>query len=178
MNQMPLILDIKQGEPFTPRPSACLIHTPAPQNPSRPPLLFNLAILLTQAQMLNHGGSGLTFIIVPDEFTVGRPGTWLGMLNDACQEDYKAVAIVFDTRQNPEFGDPNDNHVGINLGSIVSTTIIDASDFGVFLNDGSAHRAWITYDGPRRWMESTSDQMAMITSLNLSSLVLLISLLI
>ncbi|XVF12784.1 hypothetical protein REPUB_Repub08aG0149500 [Reevesia pubescens] len=105
------------------------------------------------ADMVNHGGSGLTFIIVPDEFTVGRPGPWLGMLNDACQEDYKVVAIEFDTRQNPEFGDPNDNHVGINLGSIVSTTTIDASDFGVFLNDGSVHRAWITYDGPRRWME-------------------------
>ncbi|XP_022738562.1 L-type lectin-domain containing receptor kinase VIII.2-like [Durio zibethinus] len=103
--------------------------------------------------MLNHGGSGLTFIIVPDEFTVGRSGPWLGMLNDACQEDYKAVAIEFDTRQNPEFGDPNDNHIGINLGSIVSTTTIDASDFGVFLNDGSVHRAWITYDGPRRWMD-------------------------
>lgn len=103
--------------------------------------------------MLNHGGSGLTFIIVPDELTVGRPGPWLGMLNDACQEDYKAVAIEFDTRLNPEFGDPNDNHVGINLGSIVSTTTIDASDFGVLLNDGSVHRAWITYDGPRRWME-------------------------
>ncbi|XVE58239.1 hypothetical protein DITRI_Ditri04bG0154200 [Diplodiscus trichospermus] len=103
--------------------------------------------------VLNHGGSGLTFIIVPDEFTVGRPGPWLGMLNDACQEDYKAVAIEFDTHQNPEFGDPNGNHVGINLGSIVSTTTIDASDFGVFLNDGSVHRTWITYDGPRKWME-------------------------
>ncbi|MBA0629904.1 hypothetical protein Godav_002048 [Gossypium davidsonii] len=101
----------------------------------------------------SHGGSGLTFIIVPDEFTVGRPGPWLGMLNDACQEDYKAVGIEFDTRQNPEFGDPNDNHVGINLASIVSTKAIDASDFGVFLNDGSVHRAWITYDGPRRWMD-------------------------
>ncbi|WRX17381.1 Legume lectin domain - like 3 [Theobroma cacao] len=103
--------------------------------------------------MLNHGGSGLTFIMVPDEFTVGRPGPWLGMLNDACQEDYKAVAIEFDTHQNPQFGDPNDNHVGLNLGSIVSTTTIDASDFGVILNDASVHRAWITYDGPRRWMD-------------------------
>lgn len=107
----------------------------------------------TSTGMLNHGGSGLTFIMVPDEFTVGRPGPWLGMLNDACQEDYKAVAIEFDTHRNPEFGDPNDNHVGINLGSIVSSTTIDASEFGVFLNDGSVHRSWITYDGPRRWME-------------------------
>ncbi|OWM79699.1 hypothetical protein CDL15_Pgr023111 [Punica granatum] len=101
----------------------------------------------------SHGGSGLTFIIVPDEFTVGRSGPWLGMLNDACDEDYKAVAVEFDTRHNPEFGDPNDNHLGINLGSIVSTKIINASDAGVHLKDGSIHQARIRYDGPKRWME-------------------------
>lgn len=99
------------------------------------------------------GGSGLTFIFVPDEFTVGRPGPWLGMLNDACENDYKAVAVEFDTHLNPEFGDPNDNHVGINLGSIVSAKAFNASDVGVFLHDGSVHRAWISYDGPRRWMD-------------------------
>lgn len=108
-------------------------------------------------QFHNHSnsgsGSGLAFIIVPDEFTVGRPGPWLAMLNDACDEDYKAVAIEFDTRQNPEFGDPNDNHIGINLGTIVSTKTVNASDVGVYLNDGSVHRAWIKYDGPRCWMD-------------------------
>ncbi|XP_050252346.1 L-type lectin-domain containing receptor kinase VIII.2-like [Quercus robur] len=100
-----------------------------------------------------HGGSGLTFIIVPDEFTVGRHGPWLAMLNDACEDDYKAVAVEFDTHQSPGFGDPNDNHVGINLGSIISTRTINVSDFGIVLNDSLVHRAWITYDGPRRWMD-------------------------
>ncbi|KAJ6760426.1 L-TYPE LECTIN-DOMAIN CONTAINING RECEPTOR KINASE VIII.2-LIKE [Salix purpurea] len=98
------------------------------------------------------GGSGLTFIMVPDEFTLGRPGPWLGMLNDACEDDYKAVAVEFDTRHNPEFGDPNDNHVGINLGSIISTTTVNASDAGVYLKDGLIHEATIVYDGSRRWM--------------------------
>ncbi|XP_050204067.1 L-type lectin-domain containing receptor kinase VIII.2-like [Mercurialis annua] len=99
------------------------------------------------------GGSGLTFIIVPDEFTVGRPGPWLGMLNDACEDSYKAVAIEFDTRQNPEFGDPNDNHIGINLGSIVSVVTINASDVGISLKDGLVHQVTISYDGSRRWMD-------------------------
>ncbi|KAJ6874432.1 L-type lectin-domain containing receptor kinase VIII.1-like [Populus alba x Populus x berolinensis] len=31
----------------------------------------------------NSGGSALAFIVVPDESTVGRPGPWLAMLNDA-----------------------------------------------------------------------------------------------
>ncbi|XP_027331977.1 probable L-type lectin-domain containing receptor kinase S.7 [Abrus precatorius] len=107
----------------------------------------------TTSEQSANGGSGLTFIIVPDEFTVGRPGPWLGMLNDACENDYKAVAVEFDTRKNPEFGDPNDNHVGINLGTIVSTKIINVSDVGVSLKDGFVHRAWITYDGPQRKMD-------------------------
>jgi len=112
---------------------------------------FQLNNLTTASDISDYGGgSGLTFIIVPDEFTIGRPGPWLGMLNDACESDYKAVAIEFDTRENPEFGDPNDNHVGINLGSIVSTKIINVSDIGVSLKDGFVHHAWIDYDGPQR----------------------------
>jgi hypothetical protein len=112
---------------------------------------FQLNNLSTNSDLSDYGGgSGLTFIIVPDEFTVGRPGPWLGMLNDACENDYKAVAIEFDTRKNPEFGDPNDNHVGINLGSIVSTKIINVSDVGVSLKDGFVHHAWVDYDGSRR----------------------------
>ncbi|KAL6184686.1 hypothetical protein ACLB2K_046086 [Fragaria x ananassa] len=67
-------------------------------------------IEMTQSGGYGVGGSGLTFVIVPDEFTVGRPGAWLAMLNDACEDDYKVIAIEFDTRLNPEFGDPNDNH--------------------------------------------------------------------
>ncbi|XP_061339167.1 L-type lectin-domain containing receptor kinase VIII.1-like [Gastrolobium bilobum] len=107
----------------------------------------------TNSEQGAYGGSGLTFIIVPDEFTVGRPGPWLAMLNDACEDDYKAVAVEFDTRMNPEFGDPNDNHVGINLGTIISTKIINVSDVGVSLKDGFVHRAWINYDGPQRRMD-------------------------
>ncbi|TKY56410.1 L-type lectin-domain containing receptor kinase S.7 [Spatholobus suberectus] len=84
---------------------------------------------------------------------VGRPGPWLGMLNDACDNDYKLVAVEFDTRKNPEFGDPNDNHVGINLGTIASTKVINVSEVGVSLKDGFVHRAWITYDGPQRRMD-------------------------
>ncbi|GAB4858634.1 hypothetical protein Ancab_010107 [Ancistrocladus abbreviatus] len=101
-----------------------------------------------------YGGSGLTFLITPDEFTVGRPGPWLGMLNDACESaDQKFVAVEFDTRQNPEVNDPNDNHIGINLGSILSTATVDASDLGLFFKDGSIHQTTISYDGPRKWIK-------------------------
>ncbi|KAJ0545887.1 putative protein kinase RLK-Pelle-LRR-III family [Helianthus annuus] len=99
------------------------------------------------------GGSGFTFMLAPDEFTVGRAGPWLGMLNDACDEEYKAIGIEFDTRENVEFGDPNDNHIGINLGSIVSTITVNVSEFGVDLKNGEIQRAWIDYHGQDRFLE-------------------------
>ncbi|GFZ16009.1 hypothetical protein Acr_25g0004180 [Actinidia rufa] len=127
-----------------------LSHTPASFQTT---FSFQFNTTLNATTSDSDGGSGLTFIIVPDEFTVGRPGPWLGMLNDVCDDDYKAIGIEFDTRKNPEFGDPNDNHVGIDLASIVSSKTINASEVGVNLKDGSIHRAWINYDGQRRFLD-------------------------
>ncbi|KAH7549504.1 hypothetical protein JRO89_XS13G0041900 [Xanthoceras sorbifolium] len=93
------------------------------------------------------GNGGLAFLIVPEEFTLGRPGPWLGILNDAC-EHYKVFAVEFDNSHDPKFGDPNDHHVGVNLGSVVSFKTANAS-----LHDDSIHRAWITYDGHRKWID-------------------------
>ncbi|GFP94320.1 probable L-type lectin-domain containing receptor kinase s.7 [Phtheirospermum japonicum] len=123
---------------------------------TRTPASFNTTFSFQIHNPSNTPGpvsGGLSFIIVPDEFTVGRPGPWLAMLNDVCEDESKVVAVEFDTRMNPEFGDPNDNHVGINLGSIVSSVAINASNFGLRLNDGMIHRAWLIYDGNRRFLE-------------------------
>lgn len=114
---------------------------------------FKIDTEISQGDLDSGSSSGLTFIVVPDEFTVGRPGAWLGMLNDACDENYKAFAVEFDTFKNEEFQDPNDNHVGINLGSIVSNKTVDAAKAGVYFKNGSNVRAWIDYDGVRRWIE-------------------------
>ncbi|KAJ4712928.1 putative Lectin-like receptor kinase [Melia azedarach] len=98
-------------------------------------------------------GNGLAFVIVSDEFTVGRPGPWLGILNDAC-EHYKVFAVEFDNRHDPKFGDPNDDHIGINLGSVVSFKTADSSKTNASLHDYDLiHRAWILYDGHRKWID-------------------------
>lgn len=86
----------------------------------------------------DQGGSGLAFVLVPDEFTVGRAGPWLGLLNDAC-DHYKIFPIEFNNSHDTEFGDPNDDHVGINLGTIVSMKMADLSETTVSLHDGSVH---------------------------------------
>ncbi|XP_030472488.1 L-type lectin-domain containing receptor kinase S.4-like [Syzygium oleosum] len=82
----------------------------------------------------------------------GRAGPWLGLLNDAC-DHYKIFAIEFDKSHDTEFGDPNDDHVGINLGTIVSMKTADLSETTVSLHDGSVHRAWINYDSCRKWID-------------------------
>ncbi|KAE8055227.1 hypothetical protein FH972_012082 [Carpinus fangiana] len=100
-----------------------------------------------------HGGDGLAFIIAPDEYSIGKPGPWLGILNDACGH-YKVFAVEFDTCHDPEFGDPDDDHVGINLGSIVSFKTASSSKANVSLHNNTVHhRAWIAYDSQRRRIE-------------------------
>ncbi|XP_010058213.2 L-type lectin-domain containing receptor kinase VIII.2 [Eucalyptus grandis] len=96
-------------------------------------------------------GSGLAFVLAP-EFTVGRAGHRLGLRNDTC-DHCKIFAIKFNNGHDTEFGDPNDDHVGINLGSIVSMKTAILSETTVSLHGGSVHRAWINYDGSRKWID-------------------------
>lgn len=62
--------------------------------------------------------------------------------------------IEFNKSYNPEFGDPNKDHVGINLGSAVSFKTENSSKVNVSLHNTTiAYRAWISYDSQRRWIE-------------------------
>lgn len=53
--------------------------------------------------------------------------------------------MEFDTRFNPEFDDPNDNHVGLDLGSPRSIKTADTADQGINLRSGNLITAWIEY---------------------------------
>ncbi|KAH7445574.1 hypothetical protein KP509_01G015300 [Ceratopteris richardii] len=95
---------------------------------------------------INSSHGGLTFLIVPDELTVGRNIGMLGTMNDACNTDYKPFSIEFDTFKNQGFHDPNHHHVGINYGNVLSRWTANVNDAGVFLQKGDTVRAWISYD--------------------------------
>ncbi|XP_073286132.1 L-type lectin-domain containing receptor kinase VIII.1-like [Primulina huaijiensis] len=113
------------------------------------PASFQTTFSFQFDSLSNISGSnsgGLSFIIASDEFTIGRHGTQ----DDACDEEYKAVAVVLDARMDHEFGHSKANvQVGVNLGSMVSTIAVNAMDFGVHVNAGSVYRAWIVYDGTK-----------------------------
>ena len=55
------------------------------------------------------------------------------------------VAVEFDTAFDPSHGDINDNHVGIDVNSIVSVASVDAISKGIDLKSGREMMVWIEY---------------------------------
>ncbi|EFJ34351.1 hypothetical protein SELMODRAFT_82090, partial [Selaginella moellendorffii] len=126
---------------------------------------FSFVIQSSSSSTSHETGGGLAFIIAPDEMTVGRDAGYLGMLNDACVHHRRGnssegrrpvIAVEFDTFKDDEFGDPNDNHVGLNLGSVISNETADLSNAGVFLRNGSSVTARISYDSSIQHLQQDS----------------------
>ncbi|KAK9166214.1 hypothetical protein Scep_001405 [Stephania cephalantha] len=92
-----------------------------------------------------HYGDGLAFFIAPVGSTLpeNATGQWLGLFNSSTNglTSNKLVAVEFDTFKND--WDPDGNHVGINVNSIVSVTnrtwITD-------IKAGRTGAAWIGYN--------------------------------
>ncbi|KAM1209672.1 hypothetical protein EV1_015241 [Malus domestica] len=64
------------------------------------------------------------------------------------------LAVEFDTGQNPEFNDPNGNHIGIDLNNIESAVTTPAGYYNstggfipIQMRTGQNVRAWIEFDG-------------------------------
>uniref|UniRef100_A0A0E0MNW5 non-specific serine/threonine protein kinase n=1 Tax=Oryza punctata TaxID=4537 RepID=A0A0E0MNW5_ORYPU len=94
------------------------------------------------------GGHGLAFVVAPDPRLPGAlPSQYLGLLSaaDVGNATNHVLAVEFDTVQDFEFGDINDNHVGVDLNSLVSNA--SASAAPVNLKSGDTIVAWIDYDG-------------------------------
>ena len=72
------------------------------------------------------------------------------------------VAIEFDMIQSHEFNDINDNHVGVDINSLESTTSTSASycaTSGGFMNltliSGHPMQVWVEYDGVKKQINVT-----------------------
>ncbi|GLU23958.1 hypothetical protein SLE2022_399320 [Rubroshorea leprosula] len=90
-------------------------------------------------------GDGLAFFLSPDNQTLGSPGGYLGLVNSSQLTKNRFVAVEFDTRLDPHFGDPNDNHVGLDIDSLNSIKTADPSSQGIDLKSGKRLTAWIDY---------------------------------
>ncbi|KAI8573935.1 hypothetical protein RHMOL_Rhmol01G0314700 [Rhododendron molle] len=109
-------------------------------------------------EMTNLSWNGMAFVISPSmDFTHAVGTQYLGLLNSSNNglPFNHLLAIELDTQMNPEFKDINDNHVGIDVNSLVSNVSATVTYYSnmerinqsLQLLSGSPMHVWIEYDG-------------------------------
>ncbi|TKY65992.1 L-type lectin-domain containing receptor kinase S.4 [Spatholobus suberectus] len=106
---------------------------------------FALAIVPEYPKL---GGHGLAFAIATSKDLKALPSQYLGLLNSRDNGNFSnhIFAVEFDTVQDFEFGDINDNHVGIDINSMQSNASANVSLEGLNLKGGKPILAWVDYD--------------------------------
>ncbi|XP_010445930.1 PREDICTED: L-type lectin-domain containing receptor kinase S.6 [Camelina sativa] len=87
-------------------------------------------------------GDGFAFLITSKADSLVFSNGFFGLPNP---DDSSFIAVEFDTRFDPGNGDINDNHVGIDVNSIISVASVDALSKGFDLKSGREMMAWIEY---------------------------------
>jgi len=112
------------------------------------------------------GGHGLALVVAPSrDLSTGTASSYLGFLNSTSNGNARShiVAVELDTIQSPEFQDMDDNHVGVDVNSLVSVNSSTAGYYddrtGEFRNlilvSGEATQAWVDYDGDAKRIDVT-----------------------
>lgn len=126
-------------------------------SPNTSVLSFSTAFTVgTVPEFKTLGGHGMAFVISPsNNLSSALPSQFLGLFNaaDIGNSTNHIFAVEFDTVQDFEFADINDNHVGIDLNTLVSNFSVPASYVmenstrqNVTLKDGHTIQAWVDYD--------------------------------
>ncbi|KAK9684215.1 hypothetical protein RND81_10G194300 [Saponaria officinalis] len=103
------------------------------------------------------GGHGMAFVISPtnDLSKKALPSQYLGLFSatDIGNLTNHVFAVELDTVQDFEFGDINDNHIGIDLNNLVSNVSVTAAYalenltmVNITMKDGQTIQTWIDYD--------------------------------
>ncbi|CAI9112728.1 OLC1v1013210C1 [Oldenlandia corymbosa var. corymbosa] len=109
-------------------------------------------------QISTSPGFGLAFVLSGSTSPPNAlAGQYFGVFSTQLNAPPGPLLVVeFDAGRNPEFNDPDDNHVGIDLNSIESRVTQSAGYFdstGNFVSfrmrNGQNIHAWIDFDGPR-----------------------------
>ncbi|KAG5060154.1 hypothetical protein AAZX31_01G092200 [Glycine max] len=106
------------------------------------------------------GGHGLAFTIAPSKDLKAHPSQYLGILDSSNIGNFSnhLFAVEFDTAKDFEFGDIDDNHVGIDINSLASNASASA---GYYTGDDDSSKqnltlqsrvpilAWVDYDAAK-----------------------------
>jgi serine/threonine protein kinase len=117
-------------------------------------------------QVPNIGGDGIAFIISPSQNFIHAAGNqYLGLFNSSNVDrpENHILAIELDTVLNPEFGDIDKNHVGIDVNSLNSNESASAMYFSnkegknisLELGSGNLMHLWIDYDEAEKLLSVT-----------------------
>ncbi|XP_058201964.1 L-type lectin-domain containing receptor kinase SIT2-like isoform X1 [Rhododendron vialii] len=136
-----------------------------------------------------QSSDGMAFAISPSmDFNQAIGNQYFGLLNSSNNGNPSnhLLAIELDTQMNPEFNDINDNHVGIDVNSLLSNVSANVTyysnreriNWSLELASGSPFHVWIEYDGFENVLNVTlapikspkPDQSLMSTRINLSSI--------
>ncbi|KAL2457189.1 putative L-type lectin-domain containing receptor kinase S.7 [Abeliophyllum distichum] len=98
-------------------------------------------------------GDGLTFFMSPNNQIWGSAGGYLGLVNSSQLTKNRFTAIEFDTRQDLRFNDPDENHVGLDIDSLISIKTANPMLQSVNLKSGNLITAWIDYMNEKKKVE-------------------------
>ncbi|KAK9168359.1 hypothetical protein Syun_000499 [Stephania yunnanensis] len=121
---------------------------------------FMFAIVSERA---NRNGHGFAFTISPSHIEGGSDAEYLGILNvtNNGSSSNHIFAVEVDTARSLEFGDRDNNHVGIDVNSLNSVETATAAYFNekvgrndsLHLSSGDTIQVWIDYDGVKKRIE-------------------------
>ncbi|GLT92645.1 hypothetical protein SLE2022_104720 [Rubroshorea leprosula] len=104
--------------------------------------------------MSHENGEGLAFVMFPRSsnrkvFDNSSFGLSLGKE----KSNISVVAVEFDTLRDSKYGDLSENHVGIDIASLVSVKVRSLSSINMVLNNGERLHSWIDYEATSKRLE-------------------------
>ncbi|XP_021289211.1 L-type lectin-domain containing receptor kinase VIII.2 [Herrania umbratica] len=109
--------------------------------------------------MSHENGDGLAFVMVPRSFNVNvLDNSSFGVSLGLEKSNRGAVAVEFDTFKDAKYGDLNGNHVGVDVGSLVSVKARNLSSANLVLNNGEKLHSWIDYEASSKRLEIRLNQ--------------------
>ncbi|XP_010256728.1 PREDICTED: L-type lectin-domain containing receptor kinase VIII.2 [Nelumbo nucifera] len=99
-------------------------------------------------------GDGIAFVLLPSGFpSQFLDGTSFGLSPGLGKLGSRVLAVEFDTSMDAKFADPNGNHVGIDIDTLVSVAVSNVTSLGLVLNGGDKLHTWIDYDASSKYLQ-------------------------
>ncbi|KAG5252770.1 L-type lectin-domain containing receptor kinase [Salix suchowensis] len=134
---------------------------------------FNTTFVLNIKNMTPSSGEGLAFILTAyRDVPVGSEGQWLGIVNPTLNGSMEArtAAVEFDTGKSfPD--DLDDNHIGLDVNSVYSRTLISLNGRNIYISSGNDIKVVVRYDNKNLtvFVGEDKDNPVLSEHLNLSS---------